>query len=1480
MTWHLPNNSPAVVRPISSPSRSTPAASGQHIRFEGSSVNSSMTITIPSAPPLLSPSGSPMVAGEEASAGMSPVGVGGSSNSVGAEAASMMVPLTITSIMDAASGAPIQGIMSTPEKAQKRGHRRVSFAEGAAAPPTNSRKGRAVPRLKKRGEGGGGVRSRWGRRGKGRPKQEEKVPLTLFAVGATMVFVQKLKAIGVRWQKEQQRIAAMPRAAFVIQCAMRRVWAEDRLRVVRAQCFLVHWISFRYRQWRKAKGRSALFLQRFFRGGRDRSFVQFMHFRMRMNAALEVLRGYVQRWEAQNLLSRLRDQRDERNEVFQRCKLASLRLLRDERVEWIQLVQQARDTLGVCPLLPTQEWASAVEECSGVNPLELLDIRPFSPQKSTNHLPMCPIFLRRISSTSLLMASSSNPPIVTATMMRQISSPSLSTGEGSSSSPPSLQCRLSDLSFRVNAGKPAYLKTVPYTSVVQSLNSSQHLPNLEVSSPDTSLTGSGVSKDLTTYERSNAAIVSANQTFVQTAAAADARLLQLYQRTSQKRKGLSKAIPLFQQLSSIAKDAHRFTEKLFVWETPSYLDDLFDLALIRRLGGISNCSSMQSVNTRGGELRESDGRHPYSVSTKSMNDGRSITPAMLVSESTLSIEDHSGSSSSSQQQRPRSLSSGKDAANASQGEGGTDEEDGGGGGGGTRGRALIQHQPLPSGEDECRWGSQSDNSVPTLPATPSAKMDGSANYFPPYSPPQIKLLKPPVPPLIATSSPPPQSGRSDATGDAEVFRAFIQLLETTESVERKALQRQLWEAHRNLTLPFCLLSYTITLSRTVPPLFSGLLIDMMDAEFMEKAAALFNMEREARLKLLEEYSNVPLQHLSRPSLHPGPEVRVRKMVRRAMAMPDPLEQARHSIAAVEQLSFSTQGFVDGKTEVLLSAPHHRRLTSTVSIDVVGSGSDSEVVVQTPVDVNSVQQQSGGIPGASASGTGAPKKKKLKVSMAPVVQRRRPRGESVVSSSLGGDERMRSGSRSLPSNGFPLPILLAPTPAESVVFSSKGTLSSIDTFPSARREMMLMLSEELGDGSSSGGGRGGELTLTGYDARPKDAATDLLEDDIAKMHELPVLVVRRSVKEPQRPTTSAPEDAMGRPASGQAMSPSSVLLSSLSTNSLSPSASSPLTTVGASYASPRPCSSVSRTQYSSCRISPSAASSPASLPPLPHRCHSGCGGSIQERGVDRRTSSLPGASASPCETLMMDNSCRPPSSAASESLTPPHRSGSRSSSANSLSSLSWPSTSVSSSESSIVLSSDRKQPPPPPPRKKAEPPAPPPRKQHQRLSVASSLTLYQSSSFSMDVTGSGGTVGVTGSGAGNNGSISVASKRVSSAGGAVTTCVAQPSSMSRGSDQSNYVTPLVKQFVFSEPERFTSWSVGSGRTEDERSSFASGSLMNPSIMNTTTGETGTDEHTIMNGRIPVGSPEDMNDLDDGEDDVFGGDQVIVTREFNL
>lgn len=191
----------------------------------------------------------------------------------------------------------------------------------------------------------------------------------LVVVCFVMLFLKQNMKILRQYREEKQRVARMPKAAFIIQCCFRRYQQCARLQRHQASLFLGLWFRFQCRRMNKAKEESILLLQRFFRGERDRSFFFFMHHQARRNRAIRVMRHFVQRWEAKNEMDFLRAAREERNVTIEHCSTSALSILREERKCWLDIASQGQKLLHCFPLTTINEWAAEVTTLTGYHPV-------------------------------------------------------------------------------------------------------------------------------------------------------------------------------------------------------------------------------------------------------------------------------------------------------------------------------------------------------------------------------------------------------------------------------------------------------------------------------------------------------------------------------------------------------------------------------------------------------------------------------------------------------------------------------------------------------------------------------------------------------------------------------------------------------------------------------------------------------------------------------------------------------------------------------------------------------------------------------------------------------------------------------------------------------------------------------------------------------------------------------------------------------
>ncbi|CBZ25605.1 conserved hypothetical protein [Leishmania mexicana MHOM/GT/2001/U1103] len=210
-------------------------------------------------------------------------------------------------------------------------------------------------------------RERTVRRAKNQPTQQPVAALSFIAVVMAAVAYAKLLRLvhAFRVRRHFDEVIA-PTAAYRIQCKWRRCLQLRRVEQKTAAQLLVPWIRFRLQRLRRAKDASARLLQRVFRGEVVRSLHRYLYEQIKLNRALDVIRRYVERWEAQNLYRRLQMQRDERVIVVSQCVQGSLQLFRAEQVEWNAIVRDGAETLKSRPCVSTQDWVEGVAALTGV----------------------------------------------------------------------------------------------------------------------------------------------------------------------------------------------------------------------------------------------------------------------------------------------------------------------------------------------------------------------------------------------------------------------------------------------------------------------------------------------------------------------------------------------------------------------------------------------------------------------------------------------------------------------------------------------------------------------------------------------------------------------------------------------------------------------------------------------------------------------------------------------------------------------------------------------------------------------------------------------------------------------------------------------------------------------------------------------------------------------------------------------------------
>ncbi|GET87808.1 hypothetical protein, conserved [Leishmania tarentolae] len=197
--------------------------------------------------------------------------------------------------------------------------------------------------------------------------QKPVTALSFMVVAVTAVACVKLLtgSRALRARRHFEEVIA-PFAAYRIQCRWRRHQQLRRVRQKMAAQLLVQWMRFKLQRLRRAKDASARLLQRVFRGEAVRSLHRYICEQVKRNHALDFIRRYVQRWEAQNLYRRLQMQRDERAILVSKCVQGSMQLFRAEQVEWNAIVQDGAHILQSRPCVSTQDWVEGVAALTGV----------------------------------------------------------------------------------------------------------------------------------------------------------------------------------------------------------------------------------------------------------------------------------------------------------------------------------------------------------------------------------------------------------------------------------------------------------------------------------------------------------------------------------------------------------------------------------------------------------------------------------------------------------------------------------------------------------------------------------------------------------------------------------------------------------------------------------------------------------------------------------------------------------------------------------------------------------------------------------------------------------------------------------------------------------------------------------------------------------------------------------------------------------
>ncbi|RNF25955.1 uncharacterized protein Tco025E_01801 [Trypanosoma conorhini] len=173
----------------------------------------------------------------------------------------------------------------------------------------------------------------------------------------------------VKWEAVEK-----PRAAFLIQTAWRKRKQRRRMRLVVLSKVFVPLLRRKLGRIRAAKESSALLLQRVFRSQKERHFMHWLYQQMKYGRALALLRMRLKRYVARQYVAFLALQRDERVVWEERCAMASLCIIRDERKELLWILRCMKTTslmaftpLGATDIFTHEETRSA--GCCSLPPL-------------------------------------------------------------------------------------------------------------------------------------------------------------------------------------------------------------------------------------------------------------------------------------------------------------------------------------------------------------------------------------------------------------------------------------------------------------------------------------------------------------------------------------------------------------------------------------------------------------------------------------------------------------------------------------------------------------------------------------------------------------------------------------------------------------------------------------------------------------------------------------------------------------------------------------------------------------------------------------------------------------------------------------------------------------------------------------------------------------------------------------------------------
>lgn len=747
-------------------------------------------------------------------------------------------------------------------------------------------------------------------------------PVSFLGACFAMLVVQKLMRVVKRRRQEEERVKSMPRAAFIIQCAVRRKHQNIRLREKRAGVFIACWLHFRFLQFQKAKEKSILLLQRVFRGAKDRSFCYFMHFNMRRNAALGVLRRRVHRWEAKVMRDRLRLNRECRNCLIQECKVESQRIIREERMKWLAMVKSAFEILGITPLMSTEQWSYEVVASSGYHPI-------LCSSKVTYHH-YRPSLSVRCSPISIFP---------TVTMEEGKGLPALPSGLGfsysaSSDLPEAVQsCPSTSSAALTGAMAEISFQRLWQKSVQKKKGISKGIPVLQ------KLYSAPISLEAlldTLFNQESSEYL--NTLFPQHENSVWVEEVKEHQDIYPTRAG-SPVVPLSTPLSKAPPDSIQYEAH-------------------------GRSSSAQSVSQHGGSneiflscfhVSKKPFSGAYWLASLSASPMPGF-PLIVAGPHTSACEKRTEDTETKLCNKEPVVVKSLDTEVSKESDVASREKEGGG---------NLPHSTLSRLRDPSK-GSDPVPRPPTLQSTSpigeetpvettpthfvegrqlSEPEHGTASSPMKQEPDHLECELLPDNELAAPRNPMGYSssglqsqvnvGGEHPIHDQGVLCAFVDLLERTESIERKQLQHVLWTAHSSLAFPMAEIHFTMRLAAQVPPLFSILLFDFRDKILMQQAARLFCEEKKSRFRIVVEYESLPLQHLSRPDINPTAESRMRNLADLTMSAPDPLQMA-HLLELQEaqrvfriaqsvpdgQAGEDAWGTGAGKEGVVMSEEHH------------------------------------------------------------------------------------------------------------------------------------------------------------------------------------------------------------------------------------------------------------------------------------------------------------------------------------------------------------------------------------------------------------------------------------------------------------------------------------------------------------------------------------------------------------------------------